>query len=107
VINIRGDNLWTDAEVRVALVGPVGDRTWLGDGMTDGEAHLDWLVTLPSDLTAGSYEVEVTNALAESVTTNLLVETGSSAYLIGLLVVAAAGLGLVIVAARVFMTKRR
>jgi hypothetical protein len=107
VINVRGDNLWTDADVQVTLLGPDGERIPLGDGMTDGEAHLDLLVTLPADLTAGGYQVEVTNALAERVTASLLVESESSEYLIGLLAAAVTGLVLVIVTARMFGTRRR
>jgi hypothetical protein len=41
--------------VHVTLLGPDGERTPLGDGMTDGEAHLDLVVTLPGGLARSKY----------------------------------------------------
>jgi hypothetical protein len=106
VVNVRGDNLWTDAEVHVTLLHPSGVRTALVEGMTDGEAHLDLVATLPAGMAAGSYQVEVANAFGESVTANLLVGDASpSGYLIGLLAVGA--VGLLVAAALTIRSRRR
>jgi hypothetical protein len=94
IISVRGDNLWTDAAVRVTLLGASGERTPLAGGTTDGEAHLDLAVALPPDLAAGSYQVEVTNPTGDRVTANLVVDEASDVPLIAVLV-ATAALGLI------------
>lgn len=61
VVVVRGDNVSTDDPVRVVLVAGV-TRVALGTTVTDGEGHFTVGATVPTDLAAGIYAIEVSSA---------------------------------------------
>ena len=61
VIVVRGDNVSTDDPVRVELVAGV-TRIELATAVTDGEGHFTVGASLPVDLAAGRYAIEVNGA---------------------------------------------
>ena len=61
VIVVRGDNVSTDDPIQVDLIAGV-TRIALATTATDGEGHFTIGATLPVDLAAGTYAIEVNGA---------------------------------------------
>jgi len=71
-LSIHGDYLWTDMEVVITLSGPTAPGDPIGTAVTDGTGHLEATATLP-EVRPGNYEVVVTAASGETVSTGLVV----------------------------------
>jgi len=73
VIVVRGDNVSTDDPIRVELVAGV-TRIELATAVTDGEGHFTVGASLPADLAAGRYAIEVNGASGVRMTDFVQVE---------------------------------
>lgn len=73
VVVIRGDQVATDDEVRIVLIGATG-QTELAAAVTDGEGHFTVGPTIPPETPVGTYAIEVTGLSGVRMTAGLQVD---------------------------------